>query len=36
MPGMPAIHGNAMALGTAMMASKKRVDMLSDCGVEAG
>ena len=36
MPGMPAIHGNAIALGTAMTASKKRLDMLSDCVIEAG
>ena len=36
MPGMPAIHGNAIALGTAMTASKKRCDMLSDCVMEAG
>ena len=36
MPGMPAIHGNAIALGTAMTASKKRRDMPSDCAVEAG
>ena len=36
MPGMPAIHGNAIALGTAMTARKKRLDMLSDCVIEVG
>ena len=35
MPFMPAINGNAIALGTAMTASKKRRDILSDCVMEA-
>ena len=36
MPDMLATHGNAMALGTAMMASKKRPEnMLDDCVVGA-
>ena len=36
MPGMPATHGKAMALGTPMMAKRKREDMLDISVVELG
>lgn len=35
MPDMPATHGNAMALGTTVIASSKRPNMLRDCVIEA-
>lgn len=35
-PGIPATHGNAMALGTIIMARRRGVDMLGKRVVEAG
>ncbi len=35
MPDMPATHGNAMPLGTIMIASKKKPAILKNCMVEA-
>ena len=34
--GKPATHGNAMALGTIIMARRRRVDILAKRVVEAG
>ena len=33
MPGMPATHGNAMVLGTTMMANRKMPNILGKCVV---
>ena len=33
MPGMPATHGNAMVVGTNMMASRKMLNILGKCVV---
>lgn len=35
-PGIPAAHGNARALGSIIMARRRRVDMLTKRVVEAG